>query len=55
MYDVKLRQRVEMDSREGRYGCKRGPIWADSDLESRAISARVTKHIVTIFNKACDK
>ena len=28
---------------------------ADMDLESRAISARVTKQIVTIFSKACDK
>ena len=27
----------------------------DIDLESRAISARVTKQIVTIFSKACDK
>ena len=27
---------------------------ADMDLESRAISARVTKQIVTIFSKACD-
>ena len=26
---------------------------ADMDLESRAISARVTKQIVTIFSKAC--
>ena len=27
---------------------------ADMHLESRAISARVTKQIVTIFSKACD-
>ena len=41
-----------MDAREGRYGCTRGPIMG---LESRAISARVTKQIVTIFSKTCDK
>ena len=41
-----------MDAREGRYGCTRGPIMG---FESRAISARVTKQIVTIFSKTCDK
>ena len=41
-----------MDVREGRYGCTRGPIMG---FESRAISARVTKQIVTIFSKTCDK
>ena len=40
-----------MDAREGRYGCTRGPIMG---FESRAISARVTKQIVTIFSKTCD-
>ena len=40
-----------MDAREGRYGCTRGPIIG---FESRAISARVTKQIVTIFSKTCD-
>ena len=41
-----------MDAREGRYGCTRGPIMG---FESRAISARVTTQIVTIFSKTCDK
>ena len=41
-----------MGAREGRYGCTRGPIIG---FESRAISARVTKQIVTIFSKTCDK
>ena len=41
-----------MDTREGRYGCTRGPIMG---FESRTISARVTKQIVTIFSKTCDK
>ena len=36
--------RAEMDSREQ----------ADIDMESQAISARVTKQIVTILGKACD-
>ena len=40
-----------MGAREGRYGCTRGPIMG---FESRAISARVTKQIVTIFSKTCD-
>ena len=40
-----------MDAREGRYGCTRGPIM---DFESRAISARVTKQVVTIFSQTCD-
>ena len=40
-----------MDAREGRYGCTRGRIMG---FESRAISARVTKQIVTIFSKTCD-
>ena len=37
-----------MDSREVRNGCTRGPIMG---FESRAISARVTKQIVTILVK----
>ena len=49
--DVMFRQRAFMGAREGRYGCTRGPIMA---FESRAISARVTKQIVTIFSKTCD-
>ena len=40
-----------MGAREGRYGCTRVPIMG---FESRAISARVTKQIVTIFSKTCD-
>ena len=40
-----------MGAGEGRYGCKRGPIMG---FESQAISARVTKQIVTISSKACD-
>ena len=39
-----MHARADMGSRER----------ADMDLESRAISARVTKQIVTIFSKACD-
>ena len=50
--DVMFRQRAVMGAREGRYGCTRGPIMG---FESRAISARVTKQIVTIFSKTCDK
>ena len=46
-----FRQRAVMGAREGRYGCTRGPIMG---FESRAISARVTKQIVTIFSKTCD-
>ena len=38
-------ERVDMGACEGGYGCTRGAIM---DLESRAISARVTKQIVTI-------
>ena len=41
-----------MGEREGGYGCMRGPIMG---FELRAISARVTKQIVTIFSKTCDK
>ena len=40
-----------MHARADMGSCKR----ADMDLESRAISARVTKQIVTIFSKVCDK
>ena len=40
-----------MGAREGRYRCTRGPIMG---FESRAISARVTKQIDTIFSKTCD-
>ena len=47
-----FRQRAVMGAREGRYGCTRGPIMG---FESEAISARVTKQIVTIFSKTCDK
>ena len=47
-----MHARADMDAREGRYGCTRGPIMG---FESRAISARVTKQIVTIFSKTCDK
>ena len=36
-----------MCAREGRYGYTQGPIMG---LESRAISARVNKRIVTIFS-----
>ena len=39
-----MHARADMGSRER----------ADMDLESRAISARVTKQIVSIFSKACD-
>ena len=51
---------------EGQYGCTRGLIWvhvkADMGsregtvmgLESQAVSARVTKHFVTIFSKTCN-
>ena len=54
----------------GRYECTRGLIWvhvpADmgslcegcygfGTLESLAVSARVTKHFVTIFSKTCNK
>ena len=54
-------------TREGRYGCSRGPILAHARAEmgsreravmglgSRAVSARVTKHFVTIFSKTCNK
>ena len=54
-------------TREGRYGCSRGPIWhharaeigprerAAMGLGSRAVSARVTKHFVTIFSKRSNK
>ena len=50
-------------AREDRYGCRRGLIWvhvradmgsrgrAVIGLESRAVSARVTKHFDTIFSK----
>ena len=40
-----MHARVDMGSRER----------ADMNLESQAISARVTKQLVTIFSKACDK
>ena len=46
-----FRQRAVMGTREGRYGCTRGPIMG---FESRAISAQVTKQIVTMFSKTCD-
>ena len=51
---------------EGRYGYKRGLIWvhlradmcscewAIMGLQSRAVSAWVTKHFVTIFSKTCN-
>ena len=41
-----------MGAREGRYGFRRGPIMG---FESQAISARITKQIVTVFSKTCDK
>ena len=44
-------QRAVIGAREGQYGCTRGPIMG---FESRAILARVTKQIVTIFSKTCD-
>ena len=37
----------EMSEREGQYGFMQG-------FESRAVSARVTKHFVTIFSKTCN-
>ena len=40
-----MHARAEIGSRER----------ADMDFESRAISAQVTKQIVTIFSKACNK
>ena len=47
----------------GRYGCVRGPTrdnmgsreWLVVGLKSRAASAQVTKHFVTIFSKTCNK
>ena len=46
-------------AREGRYGFTRGPLWvhmradmgeqAVMGLQSRAVSAQVTKHFVSIF------
>ena len=47
----------------GRYGCVGGPTrdnmgsreWLVVGLKSRAASARVTKHFVTIFSKTCNK
>ena len=39
-----MHARADMDAREGRI----------MGFESRAISARVTKQIVTIFSKTCD-
>ena len=46
----------------GRYGCVGGPTrdnmgsreWVVVGLKSRAASARVTKHFVTICSKTCD-
>ena len=46
---------------EGRYGCVGGPTRAHMGsrecvvmgLKSRAVSALVTKHFVTIFSKTC--
>ena len=46
-----------------RYGCVGGPTrdnmgsreWLVVGLKSRAASARVTKHFVTIFSKTCNK
>ena len=52
---------------EGQYGCMQGTIWVHTrtdlrsserpvmGLESRAVSAQVTKHFVTIFSKTCNK
>ena len=48
---------------EGRYGCVREHTranmgsheWVVMGLKSRAASARVTKHFVTIFSKTCNK
>ena len=47
----------------GRYGCVGGPTrdnkgsreWLVVGLKSRAASAWVTKHSVTIFSKTCNK
>ena len=47
----------------GRYGCVGGPTrdnmgsteWLVVGLKSRAASAQVTKHFVTIFSKTCNK
>ena len=64
--DVMFRQRADMDharadmgahegrygSREGRYGFTRAGLLA---FVSRAISARVTKQIMAIYSKTCDK
>ena len=53
-------------ARKGRYGYMQGPIWvhvraimgsgewAVMGLKSQAVSAHVTKHFVTIFNKVCN-
>ena len=48
---------------EGRYECMGGPTranmgsreWVVMGLKSRAVSARVTKHLVTMFSKTCNK
>ena len=48
---------------DGRYGCMEGPTrdnmgsheWLVVGLKSRAASARVTNHFVTIFSKTCNK
>ena len=52
---------------EGRYGCMQGLIWVHTrtdmgpgeqavmGLESQAVSARATKHFVTVFSKTCNK
>ena len=48
-----------MDAREGRYGFMRADMGSRGrdvmGLESRAVSARVIKHFVTIFSKTCNK
>ena len=48
---------------QGRYECVRGPRRANvgsrecvvMGLKSRAVSALVTKHFVTVFSKTCNK
>ena len=43
--------RADIGSREDDMSSRE---WADMGLESQAVSARVTKHFVTVFSKTCN-
>ena len=59
MWFYRTFRHLDAATRSGRYGCTSGPIsmheQSDMGSATRAITDRVTKQIVTIFSKTCNK